>query len=532
MEDVAKQLLKQGYLIDSSLIKIINKEKIPEIQFTKILLTLNPPKLISKQFFLTNLPRVINQLTGIETETDKTETDKTAILNLKRYFLSLIEKKPEKPELEEAEETEKKPEDLLFTDKKRKITIIEAYEPKPKKIVVRDFSNYYKNRFLSMKGFLQNHNLENLTSIDKIARRKHKLSIIGLVNVKRITKNKNILLELEDLTGRIPVLINQNRTEVFEKAQNVVLDEIIAVRGTGSRDIVFVNDIVFPDIMLKEKKKAPIERYAVFISDLHIGSDKFLKENFLRFIKWLNTELGSKKQTELAKKVKYLFIVGDIIDGIGVYPGQETELKIKDAKQQYKITAELFKKIRKDITIIICPGGLHDAVPLTEPQPRIPKEIAPDLYALENVIMTTNPSVVRIEESKSFQGFNVLIYHGDSYDYYMDSVDVLRLNNAKLRPELIMHFLLRKRHLAPTHASTPHFPSEQDALIIKTIPDIFVSAHVHRSAVSNYNGILTIACSCWQSRTLYQEKFGHEPDPCKVPILNLKTGKVSILDFS
>ncbi len=97
---------------------------------------------------------------------------------------------------------------------------------------------------------------------------------------------------------------------------------------------------------------------------------------------------------------------------------------------------------------------------------------------------------------------------------------------------MIIHFLLKKRHLAPTHTSTPYYPYEKDMLVIRKAPDIFVSGHIHKSAISSYNGILTISCSCWQSKTAYQEKFGHEPDPCKVPILNLKTGKINMLDFS
>jgi len=31
--------------------------------------------------------------------------------------------------------------------------------------------------------------------------------------------------------------------------------------------------------------------------------------------------------------------------------------------------------------------------------------------------------------------------------------------------------------------------------------------------------------------TPYQEKFGNEPDHCKVPMFNLKTREVKLLDF-
>jgi DNA polymerase II small subunit len=75
-------------------------------------------------------------------------------------------------------------------------------------------------------------------------------------------------------------------------------------------------------------------------------------------------------------------------------------------------------------------------------------------------------------------------------------------------------------------------PEVDDFLTIRTIPDILVTGHIHRSGILNYNGIVSISCSCWQSKTDYQEKLGHEPDPCKVCLFNLKTRKINVIDFS
>ena len=49
--------------------------------------------------------------------------------------------------------------------------------------------------------------------------------------------------------------------------------------------------------------------------------------------------------------------------------------------------------------------------------------------------------------------------------------------------------------------------------------------------MSSYNGVLIIANSCWQARTPFEEKIGNEPDPAKVPVLNLKTRELKIYDF-
>ena len=132
---------------------------------------------------------------------------------------------------------------------------------------------------------------------------------------------------------------------------------------------------------------------------------------------------------------------------------------------------------------------------------------------------------------KGDTSFDVLTYHGFSYPYYAGNISSLIKKNAMNCPVEIMKYLLKNRHLAPSHASTQYFPLEEDPLMIKKVPDIFVSAHTHKCEVNYYNNILIVSISCWEAMTPYQEKFGNEPDHCKVPMLNLKTREVKILDF-
>ena len=97
-----------------------------------------------------------------------------------------------------------------------------------KKLVVEDFVTHFRNRFNEMKNFLQsNPQLDNLTSINKISTSRQSFSLIGIVSDKNVTKNKNLILEIEDLTGKIKVLINQNKPELFAKAEDITLDSII-----------------------------------------------------------------------------------------------------------------------------------------------------------------------------------------------------------------------------------------------------------------------------------------------------------------
>ncbi len=409
-----------------------------------------------------------------------------------------------------------------------KVRIISMDYCEGKKLKVGDFINYFRNRFLNMRGFLQNNSLlDNLVSIDKISNLKQGISIIGMISGKKITKNKNMILDVEDLTGRIKILINKDNKDVFEKAEDLALDSVIGFKCFGNREILFAQEIVFPEARLFERKRSPIEEYALFLGDLQYGSKKFMRENFLKFINYLNGGIGNVQETD---KIKYLFIVGDLVSGVGVYPDHERDLEIVDLEDQYLRVANLLSKIRKDIKIIISPGN-HDGVRLMEPQPIFDEKYAWPLYELENVVLSGNPALVNIGAMRDFSGFNVLTYHGFSYPFFADNVPKLMRIKAMNSPEKIMEYLLKLRHLAPTHGSVQYFPGNNDSHLIKEIPDIFVSGHTHKSGVSYFNNILIVSGSTWEELTPYQEKFGNIPDHCKVPMLNLKTRALKILDF-
>jgi len=394
-----------------------------------------------------------------------------------------------------------------------------------KKLEVKDFVYHFRNRYEDLKEILnEKEELENLVSINKLSNEKQKFSVIGMVYSKKITKNKNILLEIEDLTGKLNVLISSSKEDLLKESEDITLDSVIGFKGVGNSEILFANEIFFPEAYLSERKKSLSEEYALFIGDIHYGSKNFLEKDFLNFLNFLNEE------TPESRKIKYLFIVGDLVTGIGNYPNQEPDLKIKDLEGQFQKIAELLGKIRKDIKIIISPGN-HDCVRLMEPQPLLDEKYAWPLYELENVILLGNPSMVNIGEMEGFEGFNVLIYHGFSFPFYANNIPKLIEEKTMNQPEKIMGYLLKNRHLAPTHASTQFFPSEKDGLLIKKTPDIFVSGHTHKSGAAYFNNVLALSVSSWEGLTPYQEKFGNKPDHCKVPMFNLKTRQIKILDF-
>ena len=281
--------------------------------------------------------------------------------------------------------------------------------------------------------------------------------------------------------------------------------------------------------MVKSKEEA----YAVVLSDLHVGSTLFLEEEFNRFISWITGKTGNESQKRVAENVKFVFVLGDLVDGIGIYPSQKNELTITDIYGQYDYCADLLKKIPKHIPIIIIPGN-HDAMRLTEPQPTLYKDYAKALWELPNAIMLTNPAYINILSSKDFPGFDMLLYHGYSFDYFADAVESIRQKRPNIsdRADLVQKFLLQRRHLAPTHSSTLYIQdTEKDPLIIDKVPDFFISGHIHKAAISNYRNVTMITGSCFQAKTPFQEKVGHEPEPGRVPVINLQTREVKMLNF-
>ena len=521
----AKQILKfcleQGLLVDKDVLNLFSESK--DFESLKLIIekikNQTHQKIINKELFNKNKEKVIQFFSSLPEEKQKNlESLKIKLglsIEISKEIVSPVEPKGDKKGNE------------IF-GRQKGIKIISVSPIQNSKIEVENFVMHFRNRFIELKNILQDRpELKNLISINKIYGNRQGMSIIGMIMDKRVTKNKNIIFDVEDLTGRMKVLINYNKKELYEKAEDICLDSVIGFTGSGNSEILFANELIFPDIILPGRKNSPIEEYAAFIGDLHFGSKKFMQENFEKFIDYLN---GKLPNTPEAQKIKYLIIAGDLITGVGNYPNQEKDLAIVDLEEQNMNMAELLKKIRKDIEIVICPGN-HEGVRLMEPQPIYDEKYAWALHEIENVILTENPSMINIGANKDFPGFNILLYHGFSYPFYADTVPRLLKSKAMNTPDDIMKYLLKHRHLAPTHNSAQTFPHEKDPHLIRTAPDIFFSGHTHKSAVSYYNNLLLISSSSWEGKTPYQEKFGNEPDHCKVPLLNLKTRAIKILDF-
>jgi len=390
-----------------------------------------------------------------------------------------------------------------------------------------DFTKLFVDRYSSLRRILrsQRRELANAIPINRIKKSGVKdVQIVGIVKDVRTTTNGHRLIELEDETDTAVCIALKNQRDTLQMANEVVLDEIVGIRGQLSKngDLLVIHSIVYPDISIQnERHKAEVPLYAAFLSDIHVGSKQFMEDQWQAFLRWINGEMGNSRQRDVAGKIKYLVIPGDVVDGIGIYPDQDKELSIVDVYRQYEALAEQLRLIPEHISMIILPGN-HDAVRPAEPQPTFEKEIQ-NLFSDMNMTFVGNPCYF------SLHGVEVLAYHGQSLLDFATNIQHLKYNE----PVEIMKIMLRKHHLAPTYGGyTPLAPEHLDYMVIDRIPDIFVTGHVHLAQISDYRGVTLMNASSWQSQTSYQKMLNFIPDSAKLPIVNLKSGNVTMMDFS
>ena len=378
---------------------------------------------------------------------------------------------------------------------------------------LEDFTRYFRNRFQTLSRMLRNRReLGGAQEISKARRSTREVRFIGMVSDVRDTKNGHRILELEDETDRISVLVLADSPAA---AETFVDDEVVGVVGkVNDRGLVIAESVIRPDIPVARPFHGMGDHVrAAFISDVHVGSTTFLDEKWSKLTTWMSSD------DDLARSLRYLVVSGDVVDGIGVYPRQDEELAIDDIYGQYEALAKMMAQLPDHLTVVMIPGN-HDAVRPAEPQPALPAPIQ-KLFD-SNLIFAGNPSLI------SLHGVKVLAYHGRSMDDFVSTIPGMNYH----RPLDAMREMLKMRHLAPIYGGkTPIAPEAEDHLIVDEVPDIFATGHVHSVGVDAYRGVVLVNSSTWQAQTPYQKMRNIEPLPARLPIVDLGTGQAAIKEF-
>ncbi len=390
---------------------------------------------------------------------------------------------------------------------------------------IQDFVSFFRNRFNRQKALLRRRRTDLPVIGVREAKRlqeRERARLIGMVADKRETRNGHVIVEFEDESGAMPCLFSKKNEGVLALAPRVMLDEVVAFDGLRWKDLFIVEAVEWPEVPLREPKKVPGKKGTVgFLSDLHVGSKYFLREEFSRFLKFLNGE-GDAEQAEAAGNIKYLLLAGDLVDGIGIYPTQEEQLVTKDIYEQYEALTDLLCQVPDWIELVVAPGN-HDAVRTADPQPRLPSEFVGELEKRKNVHLVGDPAYVEVA------GLNVLMYHGTSADTWISSLQPLR--DGYHRPEIVGREMLRRRHLLPLYGEKPIVPEKKDYMVIDAVPDVFHFGHVHKNGYKNYRGTTIVNSGTWQDTTDFQLRIGHEPSPCEFPVLDPETASLKVFNF-
>jgi DNA polymerase II small subunit len=377
------------------------------------------------------------------------------------------------------------------------------------------FQDRYERLYSILRGRLDTKSTADVAAAKSLPPGK-RMKVAGLL-ADRSSRRGTVELKVDDPTGTIRILCQDKLVE--KAAMEAPLDSMVVLEvSKGKSGQLYTNSVVLPDVPGRRPVSSSHRVYAVLLSDLHIGSRMFLADDFRRFIQWLNGGLGDR---DVVSRIKYLVIAGDLVDGVGVYPGQEYQLAEKDPKKQYEIAAELLSQVPGHIQIVVGPGN-HDAVRQALPQPAVPVDLAESLYAMENLRWVGDPAYVKLH------GVMFLMFHGKSLDDVIATTPGLAYD----RPTEAMKLLLRSRHLAPTYGKrTALSPELRDFMVIDPVPDVLHAGHVHTFGELNYRGTLLVNSGTWQAQTSFQSNMGLEPTPSIVPVLDLSTLKAVRRNF-
>jgi DNA polymerase II small subunit len=343
--------------------------------------------------------------------------------------------------------------------------------------------------------------------------------VAGLLMSKRSKKN-GLELVIDDYSGTMSALAVTE--EIKKLAMTLTLDQMVMLEvdnNNNNKSIqgFTIKNLASPDIPDHLPNRSKAEYYAVLISDLHVGSKYFMETEFMRFLNWL-----SSSEDELIRKIRFLCVGGDLIDGIGIFPNQDKELLELDTSKQMAHAIDLLAKIPKHIKVFIIPGN-HDPGRRSLPQPSLPRKDADKLYSFENFTMLGNPAFLELN------GVKILMYHGQSLDDIIATTPGLSYS----KPAEAMKVLLKARHLSPIYGQrTPIAPEQEDMMVISEVPDVFHSGHVHVIDVKNYRGTLIVNSGTWQAQTKFQQTMGIVPTPGFAILINLATLQPFQIDFN
>ena len=398
--------------------------------------------------------------------------------------------------------------EILF-DPTEKITSAEG---------VDGYASLFASRFSGLKRIMmgrpESKMLRAISGVGVVKAKGEDVYVCGLVT-ERASDRGVVRLVIEDASASMKIVVFDDGLK--KEVLGLFLDQFVMVKIVSGKGGGYVaQDVILPGVADRVAGRAETEAHAVLLSDLHVGSRYFMEEEFRAFTGWL------RSADAIARKIRFVLIAGDLVDGVGIYPNQDKELVCPTIEGQLSKLEEVLSGIPEHIKVFMITGN-HDPGRRALPQPALPKAYNRSLWERKNYYLMGNPATV------SLNGVKVLMFHGQSIDDAVKSTPGLSYD----KPTEVMKHLIQARHMSPIYGSqTPVAPETQDMLVIDSVPDVFHVGHVHVFGAEIHCGVLLVNSGAWQAQTPFQSSVGITPTPGIATIINLKTLKVYRKDFA
>lgn len=374
-----------------------------------------------------------------------------------------------------------------------------------------EFYRYFHSRYMKLRKILEDRGIKFIPLSEIVKMKKDQEATVAVMVLDRKDTERAIVFECEDPSTTTTVLVPKKAGEVLAKAETVLVDCVVGMRLRKVNDTVIVQDILQPDVPINQKHASSgPDMYVCLISDIHIGSKNFRRDLFESFLDWINRDRDGE-----VKRIGCIILCGDLVDGVGVYPGQEKELEVVSVNEQFYAAAKILSEIPERIELVYLPGN-HEPVRKALPQPPVPDPYKKILESGRKLKFVGNPAKILI-------GNRLLhLYHGQSLDDLIQILPSVSYSTLHENIGKVLEAMLQARHLAPCYGqNTPLLPLDSDPLVIEEVPDVLCTGHVHVAGVKSYKGVLLINSGCWQEQTSFQQSAGLKPTVGTAVLVNL-----------
>lgn len=385
-----------------------------------------------------------------------------------------------------------------------------------------EFQRLFMSRYHEIRKILAKRRVEFIPVSELAAVKDGAEASLAVMVLDKQEQKNSLRLEVDDPSGQTVVLASKKNEQLYTMALQLPTDVVVGIKVRKMGEINILTELIYPDVeetSLIQKPKTP-ESYVCLISDIHVGSKHFRRDLFEKFLDWLN-----RSRDGTVKKISCIIIAGDLVEGIGVYPGQEKDLEIKNVEDQLSMAAQLLAEIPDHIQIVFSPGN-HEPVRKPIPQPPIQHRYRRILNSKRDIIHVSNPAMVLLD------GRRFLVYHGQGLDELIQSLPNVSYSTLPENAAEVVASLLRYRHLAPVYGgNTQLLPMKTDSLVISETPHLLQTGHIHVLVNKTYRGVKLVNTGAWQDQTDYQKALGLEPAVGHFAIVNLSDMKVEIKNF-